>query len=130
MPCERLPRQDVAVQLRVLLVRCVERPVRRVVERVRDLVDVAAVEPRDREARLDRAERERSGVLPPADAFLGDGRNALAVDDERRRRVVTLRDPVFAFLVAGPLLALEVDRPVEPADAEALQLRSARARAR
>src|SRR5438552_1728428 len=119
-PEERLAGVHLAIQVAGGGIEGVDVPVGRVVEPVRQLVDLA-----DRDARLcqavgDRAVREGAGMLPPVDPLLGDGGDDGTVHDEGSSRVVALRDAILALVELRPTRLLERYRAFEPADPEDL----------
>ena len=96
----------------------------RVVEPMRDLVDVVDRKTRLVEAVLNGPDRELRAVLAQIEAFLSGRRDDLTVDDECGRGVVALRHAVFPLFESRPLLFLEGNRRFDPADADDVHARS------
>src|SRR5438128_7740041 len=117
---QRLPGVHVAIQVVRPGIEGVDRRVRRVVEAVRQVVDLVYRDARLGQAAGDCAPREGTGMLASVDPLLGDGGDNRTVDHEGSGRVVTLRDAILALVEPRPTRPLERYRPLEPADPEDL----------
>src|SRR2546428_2672891 len=101
---------------------------RGVVEAVRQLVDLAAGDPRLSQAVGDRALRESAGMLSPVDPLLGDCGDDGTVDHERSGRVVALRNAILVLVELRPTRLFEGYRAFEPANPEDLHRQAFRSR--
>ena len=92
--------------------------IRRVVEAVRDFVDVADLDAGGIEAVLDRVDREIAGVLFAAEALFGGAGDDFAVDQQDGGRIVALRNAIFALFESRPmrlfLNGIEFSNPLIP----------------
>src|ERR1700730_7035469 len=68
----------------------------------------------------DRRSRKCPGSFFTAKAFSRCGCDQVAVDKQRRRRILALTDPVFALFERRPMSFLEGERPIESADSQDL----------
>src|SRR5262249_3673758 len=96
----------------------VEDLMRRVIETVRDLIDVLKPDPRLFQTVRDRLDREFTGVLSPAEALLRGGGHNLAVDNQRGGGIMPLGEPVFALFQTRPVTPLKWNRTVQSANTE------------
>src|SRR5215213_9033277 len=90
----------------------------RIIKAVGNFVDLGGFQAGGLQAVADRANREVTGVLFAAEALFGGSSDNLAVDDQHRSRIVALRNSVFAFFQARPMLLLEWNRVLESTDAD------------
>ncbi len=120
---ERLPGKDLAIEGVSVGIKAVQAGVGPVVKSVSNLVEILGLQPGLSQAGFGGADWEFAGVLAAGDAFLGHRRDQLAIPDERRRRVMTLRYPVLALLKPWPMTAFELDRTFDPAETKDVHLR-------
>lgn len=110
-PVESLEQSFTGENLLVLLgrdgIHQVDWLVRRIVEAVDDLIDGSLLDACCRQAVLDCGIRKASGVLLSAESLLGGRGDDVSIHDQGRRRIVSLRDPVFPLLETGPVRLLE-----------------------
>src|SRR2546430_1480216 len=91
---------------------------RREIERVHDLVDIAKCDTSFGKAIRDGVDGEVAGMFLSTEPLLGSGRNQFTVNEQRRGGVVSLRDAIFAVIEARPMRLLKGNGFFEAADSE------------
>src|SRR5438876_11395576 len=102
LPQKRVPREHLVVQCGCGGIERVQELVPRVVEAVRNLVDIPQLDSTLFEAIGDRSGRKPASVLLAAEALLRGGGDS-SVHHERGGGVMPLGNPVFPFLQLWPM---------------------------
>src|SRR5580704_9137753 len=106
---QRLLRENFFVERRAGLVEAENLAERRVVEAVRDLINLRQRQTGLLEAVRDRVDRKVTRLLVPIESLLCCGCYNRSVDYKRGRGIEALHDPVLAFVQSRPVRPLEAN---------------------